>query len=249
MERAIERGAIHAGFDSPAAAVAGADLVILCTPVGVFADILSQIADALKPGAIVTDVGSTKRSIVEFAERTLPSTVYFVGSHPMAGGEKAGIDHARADLLTGAKCIITPTASSNLQAVETVESFWRELKLQTTSLSPEAHDRLVSDISHLPHAIAAALVRIQSPESLQLAARGFADSTRIAAGDAGLWRDIFMHNRENLKAGIRRLHDELAVLSAHLDADDGPGLNEWLATASETRRKFGTQISNQQRSE
>jgi prephenate dehydrogenase len=239
IQRAIERGAIHQGFESPAAAVVDADLIILCTPVGVFGEILGKIAGSLKAGAIVTDVGSTKRSVVALAEATLPNSAHFVGSHPMAGGEKQGIDHARADLLAGARCIVTPSATTDPEAVNFVEKFWQILKMQTIRLTPEVHDQRVADISHLPHAIAAAMVRIQTPETLELAARGFADTTRIAAGDCGLWRDILLDNRDNIKTGLRRLQDELSILGEQLDAGNETALTAWLSQAAELRKEFG----------
>jgi prephenate dehydrogenase len=236
-ERRLAEGrlAVDVAAGTVAEAVVDADLVILCTPVGAFGEMLRLIAPALKPGVVVTDVGSTKRSVVELAEKLLPAGTYFVGSHPMAGGEKHGIEHARVDLLGGALCIVTPIASTDALALQKVEQFWQSLKMRTTRLSPGDHDRWVADISHLPHAIAAALVRIQSPESLALAARGFLDTTRIAAGGAGLWTDILLDNRENLRAGIVRLQEELQVLLGHLEAGDNEKAGEWLAQAAKAR--------------
>jgi prephenate dehydrogenase len=235
LRRAMERGAIHEAAADAVAAVVDADLVILCTPVGLFGPVLKSIAPALRPGAIITDVGSTKRSIAKMAEQFLPPQSRFVGSHPMAGGEKHGIENARADLLANALCIVTPTDSTDPKAIEKVEQFWRLLKMKTVRMTPEEHDRLTADISHLPHAIAAALVRVQSPQSLQLAARGFLDSTRIAAGDSALWRDILLENRDNLRSGITRLQDQLQQLLNLLDRNDATAVQEWLKVASSSR--------------
>jgi len=235
LKLAMDRGAIGRATGDPAAAVADADLVILCTPVGLFRNLMATIAPALKPGAIVTDVGSTKRSGTELAKELLPPHVQFVGSHPMVGGEKHGIANARADLLTGALCIVTPVESTDPAAVVAIEGFWQQLKMRTTRMSPEVHDQLTADISHLPHAVAAALVRIQSPESLRVAARGFLDATRIAGGDSALWRDIFLDNRDNLKAGVVRLQAELQQLLARLEAGDADAVQEWLGAASKVR--------------
>ncbi len=232
LRRAVERGAIDEATADPAEAVAAADLVILCTPVGSFGKIMSTIAPALRPGAIVTDVGSTKRSIVKLAAESLPSSVHFVGSHPMVGGEKHGIDHARADLLAGGLCIVTPTETTNAEALKAVEHFWLSLQMRTSRLSPEDHDRVTADISHLPHLIAAALVRMQKSESLPFAGRGFAEMTRIAAGDPVVWRDILLENRENLKSGVGRLQKELQVLVEHLDAGDAAAVQAWLECAA-----------------
>jgi prephenate dehydrogenase len=238
LHLAMQRGAIHEAANDPASAVTGADLVILCTPVGLFDSLMTAIAPALKPGTVLTDVGSIKRSVVNSAGELLPAGVLFVGSHPMAGGEKHGIANARADLLAGGLCIVTPTESTEPSSLVQVEAFWQMLKMRTVRMSPEIHDQLTADVSHLPHAIAAALVRMQSPESRQIAARGFLDSTRIAGGDPVLWRDIFLDNRDNLKSGIVRLQAELQDLAAKLEAGDGAAVQEWLRAASENRREM-----------
>jgi hypothetical protein len=172
------------GYEDPARAVQGADFVVLCTPVGLLPDLLGRIAPALDAGAIVTDVGSTKATVVRSAERLHPG-VRFVGSHPMAGSEKRGVEHARADLYRGAVCITTPTDRTDPAALEQTEAFWRRLEMRVRRVSPEDHDRLICDVSHLPHAVAAALVTLQRDDALDLAGKGFMDATRIAGGDGG----------------------------------------------------------------
>jgi prephenate dehydrogenase len=225
-------GAIDEGYAEAAAAVQGADLVVLCTPVGVLCNLLDEIAPALAPGAVVTDVGSTKRTIVSHAGRGYGT---FVGSHPMAGSEKQGVQHARADLYEGALCLTTPDSRTQPEALEKVESFWRLLSMRVRRLTPEAHDRLIGDVSHLPHALAAALVHAQTDDALALAGKGFLDTTRIAAGDAGLWRDILLDNRDNLRAGLGRLRRDLDGLLALLEKSDSEGLRSWLESASKRR--------------
>src|SRR6185369_7355541 len=121
--------------------VAGADLVVLCTPVGLFEELLREMAPSLAAGTVVTDVGSTKRSVVELAERLLPGSVHFVGSHPMAGSEKRGVEYARADLFQGTRCILTPTAKTDPAALESVDQFWQRLGMQTERMSPQEHDQ------------------------------------------------------------------------------------------------------------
>ena len=236
LEEAVRRGAIDVPARSAAAAVAGADLVLLCTPVGLFGDLLKQIAPALRDGAIVTDVGSTKRSVVEVAERILPPRVRFVGSHPMAGSEKRGVQYASADLFQGAVCITTPTPRTDRSALEEVESFWRLLGMDVTRLSPEEHDRRLADISHLPHAVAAALVALQDDATFPLAGQGFRDATRIAAGDPPMWRDILLDNRDNLRDSIKRFRQQLDDLLARLDTDDPDAARAWLEQAATRRR-------------
>jgi prephenate dehydrogenase len=239
LEQAIQCGAIDRGSADAAVAVDGADLVILCTPVGLFGKMLGEIAPALKTGAIVTDVGSTKRTVVAQARQLLPAGARFVGSHPMTGGEKHGIENARADLLEGAVCIVTTTDGTDAAALETVERFWRSLRMRTVRMTPQVHDQLTGDISHLPHAAAAALVRVQSRQSIALAARGFLDTTRIAGGDAALWKDILLENRDNLRGGIVRLQAELQRLLEHLDSGDSAAVQDWLSAAAEVRSGLG----------
>jgi len=235
MDAALGRGAIDQAFTEPEAAVAGCDLVVLCTPVGIFRQLLSKIAPSLAPGALVTDVGSTKRTVVEEAEKLLPPTVHFVGSHPIAGSEKRGIEFARPDLFQNALCLTTPTPQTNPAALETVEAFWKSLGMRLRRLTPAEHDKFLSDISHLPHALAAALVSMQTDKSLELAGKGFSDTTRIAAGDAELWRDIFLDNRDNLRDGIHAVRSELDRLLKLLDTQDAAALKDWLSTAAARR--------------
>jgi len=238
LDRAVQMGAIDEPVTDAAAAVEGADLVILCTPVGLFADILSRIAPALKPGSIVTDVGSTKRSVVKLAEQRLPRGVHFVGSHPMAGSEKRGAEFARADLFKGATCIVTPTDATDAGAIEQVEAFWQLLGMRLIRLSPDEHDRLAAQVSHVPHAVAAALVAMQSDAALRLAGRGFLDATRIASGDGGLWRDILLDNQDHVRDGVRKLLGELEQLLERLEKKDGEAVRRWLDASAAQRERW-----------
>ena len=238
LKRARESGAIDESASSCKEAVANADLIILCTPVGLFEKLLTEIAGGLKEGATVTDVGSTKRSVVEQAERLLPGSVHFVGSHPMAGSEKRGVEYARADLFQGARCILTPTEKTDPVALEQVDQFWRKLGMHTERMSPQEHDRRICDVSHLPHAVAAALVAMQGDDALPLAGKGFLDTTRIAGGDGALWRDILQDNRDNLADAIRRFRGTLDELLRLLEPDQRDALAKWLDQAAERRAKL-----------
>jgi prephenate dehydrogenase len=231
-------GAIDEIYDTPVEAVRGADLVILCTPVGVLTELLQAIGPALSPGAVVTDVGSTKATVVSAAAKLLPQTAHFIGSHPMAGSEKRGVEFARADLMPGALCIIAPDESTDPSALEKVEAFWRLIGMRTVRLSPAEHDRRLADVSHLPHAVAAALVSMQDLDAFELAGKGFADATRIAAGDAGLWRDILLDNRENVLASLERFDAQIRALRELLRAGDADGIRAWLDAAASRRAKL-----------
>jgi prephenate dehydrogenase len=237
LQAALKMGAIDEAYGEPGPAVRGADLVILCTPVGVIRPLLSQIAPELADGAIVTDVGSTKRHIVEAGQSMLPARTHFVGSHPMAGSEKRSIEFAREDLYDRAVCITTPTPKTNAQALAAVEAFWKQLGMRTTRLPPEDHDRLLADVSHLPHALAAALIAMQEDAALDLCGKGFLDVTRIAGGDGSLWRDILLDNRDNVRRSIARLVEHLREFEVLLEAGQSDALEAWLRSAAERRKR------------
>ena len=233
---ALEKGVIDQSMPTPQEAVAAADFVILCTPVGVMPQLLEMIAPALKPGAIVTDVGSTKRSVVAAAERLLSVKNPFVGSHPMAGSERSGIAAADENLVQGRLCILAPNERTDPGALVEVEEFWQDLGMRTTRLSPGEHDRLLADVSHLPHLIAAAMVSIQEDRAMSVAGPGFKDSTRIAAGDAALWRDIFTDNKESVIRSLDRLMATLKDYRTALQAGDANRLEAMLNAASKRRQ-------------
>jgi prephenate dehydrogenase len=235
LNRAAQIGAIDQGTQQLADAAADADLVILCTPVGRFDEILRGLSKFLRPGAVVTDVGSTKASVVELADKILPQGVHFVGSHPMAGSEKRGVEFARADLFQNALCILTPTERTDATALATVESFWKTLGMRTCRMTPADHDRALAEVSHLPHALAAALVAMQSPEALALSGKGFLDTTRIAGGDGGLWRDIFIDNAPNMRAAIGKFRAMLEQFEQMLEPGKGEELRRWLDDAAGKR--------------
>lgn len=238
LDTALELGAIDESITSPTEAAKDADWIILATPVGLFANLLTQIAPHLKPGAILTDVGSTKRSIVRAAESILPKSVHFVGSHPMAGSEKRGVEFARADLFKSGRCILTPTPQTDRSVLTDVDNFWKSIGMRTVQMSAEDHDHVICDISHLPHALAAALVAMQSDQALPLAGQGFLDTTRIAGGDGALWRDIFQDNQDNLKDSISRLRKHLDLLLQMLDQKQSEELANWLNESAQRRAKL-----------
>jgi len=237
LEKAVEIGAIDAAEIDPAASVKESDLVILCTPVGIFESLLKQIGSSLAAGALVTDVGSTKRSVANLAESILPKNVAFVASHPIAGSEKRGVEFSRADLFANQLCILTPTGKTDPRALEKMKKFWQSLAMRTVQIDPKDHDRLLADVSHLPHLLAAALVAMQEDAGLDLCGKGFLDTTRIAGGDGGLWRDIFLDNADNLKAGLRRLQAQFSAVEKMLDSKNADALRDWLDAAAKRREK------------
>ncbi|NLF32523.1 MAG: prephenate dehydrogenase, partial [Planctomycetes bacterium] len=235
LDEALEIGAIDAASLDPAEGVVGAALVVLCTPVGLFADLLRRIAPHLAEGAIVTDVGSTKAAVVRDAERILRKQRNFLGSHPIAGSEQRGVGFARADLFEGKTCILTPTARTRPDARQRVRRFWQDVGMRTVELSPAAHDRALARVSHLPHALAALLVNVPRGDELDLAGTGFIDTTRIAGGDPIMWRDICLDNRARLREAVDAMGRELAAFRRLLEAADGPGLERLFAKSQKRR--------------
>jgi prephenate dehydrogenase len=239
IDAAVSLGALDNGYDTLAPAVEGADLVILCTPVGLFRPLMVELAPLLGKQTIVTDVGSTKRSIVAAAEELLPVPSLFVGSHPMAGSEKRGVQYARADLYDGALCILTPTARTDPAPIDYVRDFWSLLGMRICQITPEEHDRRLADVSHLPHVLAAALASIQDEKSVALAGKGFLDMTRIAAGDGVLWRDILLDNRDNVRQSVARLKSSLDTFLTLLADDQSESLRAWLDQIADERQRMG----------
>lgn len=219
---------------------AGASLLILATPICSMATLAETIAPVCAAGAIVTDVGSVKGSVVAALEPIFAraSQATFIGSHPMAGSERAGIEAARADLFEGARCLITPTENSDAAAVQRVESFWQALGCSTESMSPTVHDRKVARISHLPHVTASALVLAalsSDPSAMSCVANGFRDSTRIAAGDPELWTGILSDNRTEVLSSLTDLSTRITELVEILSNSNEEALRRFLASAKSLR--------------
>ena len=196
-------------------AVEGADCVILCVPVGVYADVMRVIGPHLKPGAIVTDVGSTKASVVRDVSPLLPPGVHLVPAHPMAGTEHSGPDAGFAELFQGRYCILTPLPETDPTAVEKVAEMWRRAGSMLETLDPQTHDKVVAAVSHLPHLIAFTIcgtaddLAEETKEAvLKFAASGFRDFTRIAASDVDMWRDVFLNNREAVLEMLARFSED-----------------------------------------
>ena len=236
--REIHRqGAADTVTTDPRDAVRDADLVVLCTPVGAMKALAEAIAPHLAPGAVVTDAGSVKLSL---AEQLVPILgKHFVGAHPMAGSERSGFQAARADLFDGAPCIVTPLAESNPPAVAKTTDFWKLLGCSVTAMPPREHDRLVARISHLPHALAFALVNLVldtlPPGSQDLAGGSFRDGTRVAASDPALWTGILTENRTEVAAALREMAALLESMASSLAGEKSDSLLDFFTTAKHHR--------------
>jgi cyclohexadieny/prephenate dehydrogenase len=206
-------------FADAGKAVAKADLVVVCTPVDTIVPLLGEIAPKLKKGALVTDVGSTKSLISRLGRAALPKKVGFVGSHPMAGSEKAGLEHADAELFEGRACFVTPLVNTPAKDVDRVTRFWKALGMEVSTTTPEAHDEIVAHLSHLPHLLASAFcayLGTRDPQWAHFAGPGLRDTTRVAAGDPALWKSIALENREEILRALDGFQNELDKLRATL---------------------------------
>ena len=234
-------GALDYATTDLLAAVSNADLVILCTPLAQMRSLAQQILPALKRGAIITDVGSVKAGVVRELESIIAKAgAHFIGSHPMAGGEKTGVLAARADLFECAVNILTPTKKSNPAAVRKLERFWKSLGARTLRLDAAQHDLLVSRTSHLPHVTAAALANLvlnpANPKTqAALCATGFRDTTRIASGSPEMWRDIALANRKNVSRSVDTFVAELKKFQSALKKGDAQAVEKFFAIAKERR--------------
>jgi prephenate dehydrogenase len=206
-------------FADAAESVKGSDLVILCLPVDAIVPMIRTIAPHLRKGALVTDVGSTKSRICRLSARIVPEETEFIGSHPMAGSEKSGMAHASASLFKNRACLVTPLEDAGSAKVDALVRFWRALGMEVTSLSPEQHDEIVAQISHLPHLLASMICLHLSgkPEGWQaFSGNGLRDTTRIAAGNSEIWRSIFEENKDELLRAIDEFEGELASMRSAL---------------------------------
>lgn len=236
LARAQAAGAIDAYTTAAAEAARDADLVVVCTPVDRIAGDVRACAAAAPARCVLTDAGSTKARLVA----DLSGEPRFVGSHPLAGSERRGAVNGRADLFAGRVVVVTPGPGTDLEAVAVVERFWQALGATTVRMDPDAHDRALAYTSHLPHAAASALAGVTPPEWLPLTAGGFRDSTRIAAGDPALWAAIFRANRAAVLLAVERFRGRVDEFAQLLAADDGPGLERWLADGKRVRDALGS---------
>ena len=220
--------------------VVDADLVIVCTPVGRIVEDVRAAAAACRPGTLITDAGSTKRLIVEALDTGLPNGCRFLGGHPLAGGEKGGASNAQAELFEGRVTVLTPTKNTRAEDFDLLESFWSALGAMVIQLAPDEHDRVLALTSHLPHAAAAVVSTLIPANSFRLTGAGFLDTTRVASGDADLWTQIFLQNRENMPAALAQCAAKLQVLAEAIQAGEEARIRDILALAKTKRDALGS---------
>ena len=215
-----------ATFEHAPEACKGSELVVICTPVETIVPILKEIAPSFDKGTLITDVGSTKKTICQGAS-SIKGDFNFIGSHPMAGSEKTGMSHARADLFQGAACILTPGEDAQNAEIVQLHQLWEAIGMQVVTTSPEKHDEIVAHISHLPHLLATILCSYLLEKEVgwqQLAGGGLRDTTRVASGDPDLWKQILEHNREDVLRAVDGFQGELQALKTSLLNKDSAGV-------------------------
>jgi cyclohexadieny/prephenate dehydrogenase len=242
-QRVVELALADRVVETNAEAARDADLVIVCIPVGACGPVAAEIAAGLKPGAIVSDVGSVKGSIVRDMAPHLPKSVHFVPAHPVAGTEHSGPDSGFAELFINRWCILTPPPGTDPAAVERLAAFWRALGAKVETMSPEHHDLVLAVTSHLPHLIAYTIVgtadelgEVTESEVLQFSAGGFRDFTRIAASDPTMWRDVFLANKDAVLEILGRFTEDLQAMSRAIRWGEGDKLHEHFARTRDIRR-------------
>ena len=238
LQTAKKIGAIDQGYQNVKQAVNNADLVILATPVSIISGMMTMIAPHLKRNCIVTDVGSVKLPIVNVAESKLNGNASFVGSHPLAGSEKKGVQHASADLFEHCICIMTPTQKTNNSASDRVKKFWLKLGAKVKFMTPEEHDEILAYVSHLPHVLAYLMMDVIPAQYLEFSAAGLKDSTRIAGSSPQLWNDICMGNSKNIMKTLDDLVDRLSLIRKSLISQDSQALTAQFLAAKEKRDKI-----------
>lgn len=246
LRAAQQVGALTEITTDLATGIRGAELVIICTPVDTIVDQVQLVAKASAPGQplVITDVGSTKANVVNRlceAQRSVgwPSDVTFVGSHPIAGNEKRGAEHGTANLFVDRTAIVTPAKDAPAAAVEFIEQFWQSLGAKTVVMSAEMHDEMAAAVSHLPHLLASAIAASTDERYVRFSGTGWQDTTRIAAGDPVLWRQILFSNQKNVLESLDRFLQTLSEFREALAAHDATRLELLLAEAKQVRDSIG----------
>lgn len=229
---AQEHGWIDHCFTEIQESLSSCDLIILCTPVNQILQDIASLANYVHPKTLVTDVGSTKQDICRQGRACLP---HFIGSHPLAGSEKTGLEHSRSDLFENRFCIITSDPEDNRDTLIKLEDFWVQLGAKVAFLTTEEHDRIMAYTSHLPHLIAANLIQSLAVKDSIFTAKGFWDTTRVASGSPQMWRDICQSNKKYLLEACETFKHELEQLKQMIQNDQTDDLQAWLQKAKEKR--------------
>jgi cyclohexadieny/prephenate dehydrogenase len=231
--------------NDPATAADGADLVVIATPLSAYAEIGRRIAPALKPGAVLTDVGSVKRAVIRDLQPHVPPGVHFVPGHPVAGTEHSGPEAGFAELFRGRWCILIPLPETASEAVADVARMWERAGMRVVTMNADHHDKVLAVTSHLPHLIAYTIVGTATDledslksEVIEFSASGFRDFTRIAASDPVMWRDIFLNNKEAVLEILQRFNEDLTALQRAIRWGEGDKLQDLFTRTRAIRRSI-----------
>lgn len=235
IKKALDLKAIDEGTLNIEDGVEGADIVILATPILSMKKLSKKMAPYLKDGCIVTDVGSAKKRLIGEMKGILPDRVSFVGGHPMAGSEKKGVDIARRDLFKNSVCFLTDMKSTDKVSLRIIKDMWKSMGASVMVLSPDIHDKMVSEISHLPHMVVFSMLMNIDEKSLKFASTGFYDATRIASSDPNLWKDIAISNKEEILKSISNFKKSLLVLERAIKKERSALLLRTFKRAKERR--------------
>lgn len=239
LEPARSAGLLDEVETDVARAAARADLIVFCTPVDRIVDGVRTAAVSCRPTTLITDAGSVKREICDALADSLPAGVDFIGSHPLAGSEKQGWEHADADLCEGRVCVVTPTGDAPPDQLARLHAFWRSIGFRTVETSPAAHDAAVARTSHAPHALASALAAGLADGDVDFTATGYRDATRIAAGDPDLWTAILLSNRSEVVAALDEFSARLDEFRNAIEEPDAERLKNLLEHAKRNRDRLG----------
>lgn len=243
LDRAVELGFADTVTLDQEDSVKNADLVIICSPIGAYSDIIQNIRLGLKPGAIITDVGSVKQAVIRDLSPHIPEGIHLVPAHPVAGTEHSGPDAGFPELFEDRFCIITPTKQTNKKSINQVTQFWQSLGSKVEIMEPNHHDLVMAMTSHLPHLIAYTIVgtatdleKTLANEVIKFSAGGFRDFTRIAASDPTMWRDVFLNNRDAVLEMLQRFSEDITALQRAIRWGEGDTLHELFSRTREARR-------------
>jgi len=226
IQKALKLKAIDTGTLDFKKGIKDADLIILATPVSLIKKYLRLIKNEAKQGCIVTDAGSTKSEIVSLAHKVLPRHVSFIGGHPMAGSEKRGVVFANSGLFKGSITILTKTQKTKVPSLKRIALMWKKIGADCKVLTPTQHDRIVAQVSHLPHIVACCLVNSTASAQEKFTAKGFKDTTRIASSDPAMWRDIILSNKSSIKAALKKFNSALKKMQARSEKNLLPELKK-----------------------
>ncbi len=241
LNQAKKLKVIDQGFKDLPACIPDADLVVIATPVGQSLRVAREVLPLMKPGSILTDVGSVKRDLVEGLAGKIPEERHFLGGHPIAGTERSGVEAAYATLFEGANCILTPTAETSSLAKGKLKAFWEQVGSKVLFMEPQHHDEIFAAVSHLPHMVAYSLVKAVMDidqgqgELFQFTGGGFRDFTRIASSHPEMWRDICLHNQDQILKALGHYRDTLETLEKAIREKNGEKLYQIFVSAKEAR--------------